>query len=174
MGTKLIRRMERGVFEMSINFVSLNNDAVFSGINLSTKQMPLNPLGNKEVERAITEDSEELKRTQSLLELGARIAESQKTDVDKEPEGNIPWADIMNQLDLKCTGDEEEDFNNIMEELQFQIDNAQSQYDLHYYEWLMDQTNRLFMSLDDAEKEYEDENDFSMLNQLANINMTML
>ena len=106
---------------MSINFISLNNDAVFSGLNLSSRQMPINPFGNKEVERAIHQDSEELRRTQSLLELGARIAESQKTDVDKEPEGNVPWADIMKQLQLKYTGDEEEDFNNIMEEIQFQM-----------------------------------------------------
>lgn len=160
---------------MSMNFVSFNTDAVFNGINLSTRQMPLNPLGNKEVERAITEDTEELRRTQSLLELGARIAESQKTDVDKQPEGNIPWADIMKQLQLRCTGDEEEDFNNIMEEIQFQIDHAQTQYDLNYYEWLMDHTTRLFMSLDDAEENYQEQTyDLDGLSQLATINMQML
>lgn len=161
---------------MSINIVSFNSDAVFSGINLSTKQMPMNPLGNKEVERAINQDTEELRRTQGLLELGAKIAESQKTDVDKQPEGNIPWADIMRQLQLKCTGDEEEDFNNIMEEIFFQIDNAKTQYDLNYYQWLMEHTHRLFLSLEDAQEEYLNENNqyFEGLSQLGTINMTML
>lgn len=160
---------------MSINFVSLNNDAVFRGLNLSSRQMPINPFGNKEVERAITEDTEDLRRTQGLLELGARIAESQKTDVDKEPEGNIPWADIMRQLQLKCTGDEEEDFNNIMEEIQFQMEHAQTQYDYNYYEWLMEHTTRLFMSLEDAQEIYSEDNQyFEGLSQLSTINMNML
>ena len=143
--------------EMSINFVSLNTDAVFGGLNLSAKQMPLNPLGNKEVERANIEDSEDLRRTQGLLDLGGKVFETQKTDVDREPEGNVPWGDIMRQLQLNCTGNEEEDFNNIMEEIQFQIDHAQTQYDYNYYQWLMEHTSRLFMSLEDTQEAYEDE-----------------
>lgn len=161
---------------MSYNFISLNNDAVFSGINLSTRQMPLNPLGNKEVEREINNDTEELARTQSLLEFGSKIAESQKTDTEKQPEGNVPWADIMRQLELKCSGDEEEDFNNIMEEIKFQIENAQTQYDLNYYQWLMEHTHRLFLSLEDAKEEYIEDN-FPYENlfyQHGTINMTML
>lgn len=160
---------------MSINFVSLNNDAVFAGYNLSTRQMPMNPLGNKEVERAITEDTEELRRTQNLLELGARIAESQKTDVDKEPEGNVPWSQIMQQLQLHCTGDEEEDFNNIMEEIQFQMENAQSQYDYNYYSWLFDYTTKLFSSQEEEQKEYSEENPyFRSLGNMQTINMSIL
>ena len=148
---------------MSINFISLNTDAVFSGLNLSMKQMPLNPLGNKEVERAINQDSDDLNKTQSLLELGERIAESQKTDSDTNPKGNLPWSDVMRQLQLKCTGDEEEDFNNIMDEIQFQIDNAQTQYDLNYYQWLMEHTQRLFLSLDDTQDQYLiDDNHYSL------------
>lgn len=142
---------------MSINFISFNNDAVFSGLSLSARQMPINPLGNKEVERATARETEENTRLQGILNLGAKIAESQKTDVDKEPEGNVPWSDIMKQLQLHCTGEEEEDFNNIMEEIQFQIDNAQTQYDLNYYQWLMEHTARLFMSLDDVNQMYEAE-----------------
>ena len=159
---------------MSINFISLNNDAVFSGINLSTRQMPMNPLGNKEVERATTNETGDLKRSQGLLELGARIASSQKTDVDKEPEGNIPWADIMRQLELKQTGDEEEDYNSIMDEIMFQIEHAQSQYDLNYYEWLMEHTNRLFMSLGDANEEYFEEENASQIPMMNMTNMTIL
>lgn len=143
--------------EMSINFVSFNPDAVFNGLNLSARQMPLNPVGNKEVERANIEDSEDLRRTQGLLNLGSKVYETQKTDVNKEPEGNIPWADIMKQLQLQCTGNEEEDYNNIMEEIEFQIQHAQTQYDLNYYQWLMEHTTRLFMSLDDVNEEYEEE-----------------
>ena len=81
----------------------------------------------------------------------------------------------MKQLQLRCTGDEEEDFNNIMEEIQFQIDHAQTQYDLNYYEWLMDHTTRLFMSLDDVQQRYEEETyDLDGLSHLATINMQML
>lgn len=159
---------------MSINFISLNNDAVFSGINLTTKQMPMNPFGNKEVERATTNETEDLKRSQGLLELGARIASSQKTDVDKEPEGNIPWGDIMRQLELKQTGDEEEDYNSIMDEIMFQIEHAQSQYDLNYYEWLMEHTNRLFMSLGDASEEYYTEDESYKTIQMSPQSMTIL
>ncbi len=160
---------------MAINFVSFNNDAVFAGYNLSTRQMPMNPLGNKEVERAITENSDELRRTQNLLELGARIAESQKTDVDKEPEGNVPWSQIMQQLQLLCTGDEEEDFNNIMEEIQFQMEHAQSQYDYNYYSWLFDYTTKLFSSQEDAQGEYSEENPyFRSLSNMQTINMSIL
>lgn len=142
---------------MSINFVSFNTDAVYTGLKLSARQMPMNPLGNKEVERANIEDSEDLRRTQGLLNLGEKVFETQKTDVNKEPEGNVPWSDIMKQLQLLCTGNEEEDFNNIMEEIQFQIDNAQTQYDLNYYQWLMEHTTRLFMSLDDLQGLYEED-----------------
>ncbi len=160
---------------MSINFVTLNTDAVFTGYNLSSRQMPMNPLGNKEVERSITENSDELRRTQSLLELGSRIAESQKTDVDKEPEGNVPWSQIMQQLQLLCSGDEEEDFNNIMEEIQFQMENAQSQYDYNYYSWLFDYTTKMFSSQENVSADYNDENPyFSSLSNMQTINMSLL
>lgn len=160
---------------MSINLVSLNTDAVFTGYNLSSRQMPINPLGNKEVERSITENSEELRRTQGLLELGSKIAESQKTDVDKEPEGNVPWSEIMRQLQLICSGDEEEDFNNIMEEIQFQMENAQSQYDYNYYSWLFDYTTKMFSSQENISSDYSEENPyFRSLSNMQTINMSLL
>ena len=163
---------------MSVNFVSFNTDAVYSGLNLSARQMPINPLGNKEVERAITENSEAEKKVDRVLNFGEQVVESQKTDVDREPDGsNVPWADIMEQLQLQMTGNEEEDFNNIMEEIQFQIDNAQSQYDLNYYEWLMEHTSRLFMSLDEAQNVYERENENRYLytiDDFSTVNMQIL
>ncbi|MCR5261479.1 MAG: hypothetical protein K6C94_06530 [Candidatus Gastranaerophilales bacterium] len=142
---------------MSINFVSFNPDAVYNGLQLSARQMPLNPLGNKEVERATVEDSEDLRRTQGLLNLGGKVYETQRTDVNKEPEGNVPWNEIMEQLQLECTGNEEEDFNNILDEINFQINNAQTQYDMNYYKWLLDYTYRVFMSVEDARQEYMEE-----------------
>ncbi len=160
---------------MSINFVSLNTDAVYNGLNLSMKQMPINPTGNKELERANIENSEDIRKTQGLLNLGGKIYESQKTDVDKEPEGNVPWSAIMKQLQLLCTGNEEDDFNNIMEEIEFQIAHAQTKYDYNYYNWLMEHTMRLFMSIDDVNKEYEEENSYlNELSNMATINMSML
>ena len=160
---------------MSINFVSFNNDVVFAGYNLSTRQMPMNPLGNKEVERAITEDTEDLRRTQGLLELGAKIAESQKTDVDKEPEGNVPWSEIMRQLQLHCTGNEEDDFNNIMEEIQFQMEHAQSQYDYNYYSWLFDYTMKMFSEQENEQTEMKGDNPyFRSLSDMQTINMSLL
>lgn len=161
---------------MSINFVSFNTDAVFSGLKLSARQMPLNPLGNKEVERANIEDSEDLRRTQGLLNLGGKVYETQKSDVNKEPEGNIPWSEIMQQLQLECTGNEEEDFNNVIEEIRFQIKHAQSQYDLNYYKWLMEYTYRIFMSAEDAREEYLQDNkpDYYSIYDYSPINMQML
>ena len=161
---------------MSINFVSFNSDAVYNGLKLSARQMPLNPLGNKEVERANIEDSQDLRRTQGLLNLGGKIYETQKTDVNKEPEGNVPWSEIMEQLQLQCTGNEEEDFNNILDELHFQIDNAPTQYDLNYYKWLLDYTYRVFMSVEDAREEYmqDTQPDYYDIYDYSNINMQML
>lgn len=161
---------------MSFNFVSLSTDAVFAGLSLTTKQMPMNPLGNKEVERAISkEDIEELNRKQAIRDFGIHAVETQRTDVDKEAEDNMPWSEIMNQLQLKPTGDEEEDFNNIMDEIRFQIDNAQSQYDLNYYEWLMEHTSRMFMEQQDAEELYSnDMRYFENLSRMQTINMRVL
>lgn len=85
---------------MSVNYVSLNTDAVFSGLQLTTKQMPINPLGNKELERANIENSEDIRNTKGTLNISKQIAESQNVDVDKEPEGNVPWSEIMKQLQL--------------------------------------------------------------------------
>ena len=83
----------------------------------------------------------------------------------------------MEQLQLQMTGNEQQDFNNIMEEIQFQIDNAQSQYDLNYYEWLMEHTSRLFMSLDEAQNVYERENENRYLytiDDFSTVNMQIL
>lgn len=160
---------------MSINFISVNNDAVFAGLNLSTKQMPMNPLGNKEVERATIIDTEELKRNQGLRELGARIASSQKSDIENETTGsNAPWSDIMRQLELQQTGEEDDDYNNIMEEILFQIENAQSQYDLNYYEWLLEHTNRLFMSTEDSNTEYFHNEDVYSFYEMPTTQLTIL
>lgn len=161
---------------MSMNFVSFNTDAVYNGINLSYRQMPMNPLGNKDVERAINEETEELNRTKNVIDIGSKISESQKTDPDGQPQGNVPWSEIMEQLQLLCTGDEEEDFNNIVEEIGFQLKNAQTQYDYNYYKWLLEYTYRVFMSLEDAEEEYQEENqvEYYKIKDYNNINMRML
>lgn len=74
-------------------------------------------------------------------------------------EKDLPWSDIMRQLELPVSGNEEDDFNNIMDEIRNKIENVSSKYDLNYYEWLMDHTYRVFMSLDETHEEYK-ESDF--------------
>ena len=68
---------------------------------------------------------------------------------------DLPWADIMQQLELPVSGDEEEDFNTILETINDRIKKAQSKYDLNYYKWLAEHTYRVFMSLDRDYEEYD-------------------
>jgi len=69
---------------------------------------------------------------------------------------DLPWADIMKQLEIPVSGDEEEDFNKILETIREKINASQSKYDLNYYEWLMEHTYRVFVSLDATHEEYKD------------------
>jgi len=70
------------------------------------------------------------------------------------PSEEIPWADIMQQLELPVSGDEENDFNSILETIKEKIRNSPSKYDLNYYKWLAEHTYRVFMSLDKNSEEF--------------------
>jgi len=77
-------------------------------------------------------------------------------DAKNVSKNDYPWADIMKQLEIPVSGDEEEDFNIILETIREKINDSQSKYDLNYYEWLMEHTYRVFMSLDETHEEYKD------------------
>lgn len=77
----------------------------------------------------------------------------QKDDITEKED--LPWADIMQQLEIPVSGNEEDDFNNIMDEIRNKIHTAKSKYDLNYYEWLIEHTYRVFTTMDETCKEYK-------------------
>jgi hypothetical protein len=135
----------------------------------------MNPLGNKEVERAITKETEEAKEN-SFAAINTNISEAQKANINNSnPQSSAPWQELMEQLQLHYTGFEEEDYNNIMEELEFQLKHARSQYDYKYYEWLLNTTNNIFAGISDDQEEIDEYNQYlSQLSQLQTINMRKL
>jgi len=68
---------------------------------------------------------------------------------------DLPWADIMRQLEITVSGNAEDDFNNILDEIHNKIRCAKSKYDMNYYKWLVEHTYRVFMSLDNNYEEYK-------------------
>ena len=82
-----------------------------------------------------------------MIPLEEAIAITEKQD--------LPWADIMQQLEIPVSGNEEEDFNDIVDEIRNKIYTAKSKYDLNYYEWLIEHTYRVFTTKDETCGEYK-------------------
>ena len=68
-----------------------------------------------------------------------------KIHYDLIPEEELPWSDIMRQLEIPISGVQEDDFENIIDAIKGKIEGA-SLEDLAYYEWLVDHTYRIFIN----------------------------
>lgn len=82
------------------------------------------------------------------------LEQLEQKDVPTQKE-DLPWADIMQQLEIPISGNEEDDFNDILDEIRNKINSAKSKYDLNYYEWLIEHTYRVFTTLDESCEEYK-------------------
>ncbi len=148
-------------------------------VALSLRQMGIQPTGNKELDRMIAEQENAINRLNSddgklKINTEESVVETTKSDTDNTDVNDLPWADVMYQLGLTPTGDEEEDYNTIIEEIDYQLENAQSEYDVSYYTWLRSDVDEIFSGYNPVTADNNFENMFIGATQLAYVNFTML
>lgn len=156
---------------------SVNFGQNYEALALTFRQMGIQPTGNKELDRAIAEQENEindLNEADSLGEILQKIYETNKPDTEDTDVNSSPWANIMYQLGLIPSGDEDDDYSTIMQELEYRMQYAESEDDIYYYTWLQRETDEIFGGYipENEENEYDDM--FLGASQLATVNFTML
>ena len=156
--------------------LSVNFGPHDEALALTFRQMGIQPTGNRELDRAIAKQENEindLNETESLGEIAERVYATDKSDTEDTDVNSFPWAEIMYELGLIPSGDEDEDYNAIMQELDYRLQYAESEDDIHYYTWLQTETDEIFGGYVPEDGNYLNDM-FLGASQLATINFTML
>lgn len=114
------------------------------------------PSGNKDTDKARLNVA---KRLQSMKE-------SQGASKDKQ---SIPFEDVMNNLNLKVSGDLDKDYTTTINRLDYEIDMANNDDQKAYYQSMKDQVENEYNSSKQSSISY-----FSGASQLSSMNRYML
>ena len=103
------------------------------------------------------------------LETAQRIQEMMEAQSASNTKQSIPFEDIMNTLNLTVTGDLDEDYDNTIDKLDYEIGMAYTDEEKEYYEALKDQVESEYNSSKQNSISY-----FSGASQLSSLNRYML
>ncbi len=103
------------------------------------------------------------------LETAERIQEMMESQSASNSKQSIPFEDIMNTLNLTVSGDLDEDYDNTIDKLDYEIGMAYTDEEKEYYEALKDQVESEYNSSKQNSISY-----FSGASQLSSLNRYML
>ena len=103
------------------------------------------------------------------LETAQRIQEMMESQSASNSKQSIPFEDIMNTLNLTVSGDLDEDYDNTIDKLDYEIGMAYTDEEKEYYEALKDQVESEYNSSKQNSISY-----FSGASQLSSLNRYML